>query len=357
AIKTGTTNNGFDGLMMAWNTKYAVGSWVGHHTRNQRLTTFMENLTEPLTRGFMTGALDQLNQQPENWKEPSGIQHLPAYVVRSHVGNSSVEPSPSTDVFPSWYKPKTGGTSRSVTLDKISGRQATNCTPAAAKQTLGGSSAPNSFSVDPFYPPGAGANSSTSSSSGIGSDDVHSCSDDPPTITIVEPSGSCDNSCTITATPFSGTHPLNDSQYQDYPGTVAISVNGKNICTSTNISNGSPVSCNYKPDFNGTGTIKATVTDSVLYQGSDSSTINFSGGGGGGSLSFDSARINNGNNKTNFDWSGGDGPYDVYVTSNPGTILCSSGGHSCSYNNALPPGTPVTVRDDNDDTSDTTVQN
>jgi penicillin-binding protein 1A len=352
AIKTGTTNNGFDGLMMAWNTKYAVGSWVGHHTRNQRLTTFMENLTEPLTRGFMTGALDQLNQQPENWKEPSGIQHLPAYVVRSHVGNSSVEPSPSTDVFPSWYKPKSGVTSRSVTLDKISGRQATNCTPAAAKQNLGGSSAPNSFSVDPFYPPGAGANSSSSSSSGIGSDDVHSCSDDPPTITIT--ASDCNNSCTISATPFAGTHPLHDSQGQDYPGTVAIIVTGQNICTSTNISSGSPVQCNYKPDFNGNGTIKATVTDSVLYQGSASAVVNFSGGGGGGdTLSFDSAERTG--NKTKFDWSGGDGPYDVYLSSNSSVVLCSSNGHNCTYDNPLPDGTAVTVRDSNGETSDASV--
>jgi hypothetical protein len=229
-----------------------------------------------------------------------------------------VEPSPSTDVFPSWYKPKTGGASKSVTLDKISGRQATNCTPSAAKQSLGGNSAPNSYSVDPFYPPGAGANNSSSSNTGIGSDDVHSCSDDPPSITIVEPNGSCDVSCTITATPFAGTHPLNDSQYPDYPGTVTISVNGKNICTKTEVSNGTGVQCNYQPDFNGTGTIKATVTDSVLYQGEDTRKVSFSGGGGGGQ-SFTITRFNTAINWSQVDnansykvyWSGGGNPPDT----------------------------------------------
>ena len=36
AVKTGTTNNSFDGLMMSWNTQFAVGSWVGYHTRTVR---------------------------------------------------------------------------------------------------------------------------------------------------------------------------------------------------------------------------------------------------------------------------------------------------------------------------------
>jgi membrane peptidoglycan carboxypeptidase len=53
AVKTGTTNDGYDGLMTSWSTKYAVVSWVGNHTRHVTLTTSMENLTEPLTRGWM----------------------------------------------------------------------------------------------------------------------------------------------------------------------------------------------------------------------------------------------------------------------------------------------------------------
>ena len=52
AVKTGTTNNGYDGLMTSWSTKYAVVSWVGNHTRNVELNTSMEYLTEPLTRAM-----------------------------------------------------------------------------------------------------------------------------------------------------------------------------------------------------------------------------------------------------------------------------------------------------------------
>src|SRR5581483_90875 len=141
--------------------------------------------------------------------------------------------------------------------------------PALAKQSLSGNAAPNSFSIDVFY-----GGSAASSSPGSGNDDVHNCSDSPPTITITAPSD-CNASCSISATPFAGTHPLNDAQYPQFPGTVTISVNGNQICASSTISDGVPVQCNYNPTFDGSGTISATVTDSVLYQGSDTATANF----------------------------------------------------------------------------------
>ena len=39
SVKTGTTNNNFDGLMTAWSTRYAVASWVGYHTRNKAMNS------------------------------------------------------------------------------------------------------------------------------------------------------------------------------------------------------------------------------------------------------------------------------------------------------------------------------
>jgi membrane peptidoglycan carboxypeptidase len=320
AIKTGTTNNGFDGLMMSWNTQFAVGSWVGYHTRNQALTTFMENLTTPLTRTVMEYSLDSLHTNPVNWTEPSDIQHLPAYVVRGHVGVGSVEPSPSTDIFPSWYKQKSAS-SKSVVLDKVSGKVATSCTPELAKQTLGGSAAPNTYSIDVFYPPGSGGSASSSNGNAGATDDVHKCDDSPPSITIT--ASDCNNSCTISATPFAGTHPLNDSNYPQYPGTVTISVNGSTICTSTTISDGTPIQCNYSPTFSGSGTVTATVSDSILYQGNaDPVTVNFTQGVAG-PQGFTAIIAGS---KTKFSWNGGSAPYTVYnaTTNTPVGGGCNS---------------------------------
>ncbi len=332
AIKTGTTNNGFDGLMMAWNTQYAVGSWVGYHTRNQKLSGFMEDMTIPLTRVFMTQALDALKTKPVNWNEPAGIQHLPAYVVSQHIGLSSVEPSPSTDIYPSWYKPKAAST-QTVTIDKVSGKQATECTPSLAKQTLGGSSAPNAFSVDIFYPPGQTGSTSTGTAAS-GFDDVHSCNDQKPSVNLTVTDNN-DGTYTFTAFVQAGTHPFNDSQYSQYPGTVNFLVNGQQVGTA-NVSDPSDTkSITYTPTSGGEATVSAQVIDSVLYDATDQKTVNFT-------LAAQpptnlQATRNSGTNTVSFTWSGGAAPYTVYrsavngstdsgieVCTSPSTTNCSS---------------------------------
>lgn len=278
AVKTGTTNNSFDGLMMGWNTKYAVGSWVGYHTRDKALSTFMETLTAPLTRDFMLAALDHSNEKAVNWTEPSGIQHLPAYVVRTHVGIGSVEPSPATDLFPSWYKQK-GSSSSSVTIDKVSNKLATNCTPVLAQQKQTGSGNSDQFSSDIFY----GSNASSFNSSL--SDDVHVCSDNPPgTPTVTPNSSTCTvaDDCSFVVTVEQGTHFFNDPQYPQYPGTLNFNVDGqtvKSVALPASACSGTvctiTVIYNPTPDQLGKAlAISASAIDSVLYQSASSPSVN-----------------------------------------------------------------------------------
>lgn len=275
AVKTGTTNNSFDGLMMGWNTKYAVGSWVGYHTRDKALTTFMETLTAPLTRDFMLAALDHSKEKAVNWVEPAGIQHLPAYVVRTHVGIGSVEPSPATDLFPSWYKQK-GASSSSVTMDRVSNKLATRCTPPLAQQKLTGNVNSDQFSSDIFY----GSNSTTANSTL--SDDVHICSDNPPGIpTVTANSATCAvaSDCTFVVTVEQGTHFFNDPQYPQYPGTLNFKVDGqtvKSVALPDSACSGTvctiSVIYNPTPDQQGkTIVITASAVDSVLYESATSS--------------------------------------------------------------------------------------
>ena len=356
AIKTGTTNNGFDGLMMSWNTQFAVGSWVGYHTRNVSLSTFMEVLTTPLARGMMTYALDSLHTTPVSWSQPSGIKTLPAFVVRSHVGVGSIEPGPATDLYPSWYQPKGSSSNASQTTDKVSGKAATSCTPNLAKQTLSGNSAPNSFSIDVFYGLPAGGTSSSSAASG--SDDVHSCSDAKPSITLTAPD-TCTSSCTFTATASQGSHPLNDSQYAQFPGTINFLVNGQVVKTVIfSDSSVTTQSITYTPTSSGSATITAQVIDSVLYDAtSDPVTVNLAPGGGGSSLSNFTAKRVNPNGGTNFNWSGGNGPYTVYASANPSLTLCTANVTSCHISTTLPVNTAVTVKDNSGDTQGTNVSN
>lgn len=268
-IKTGTTNNGFDGLMMGWNTQYAVGSWVGYHNRERALSGFMEYMTAPLTRNMMVAALDKIKTPAVNWQEPPGIQHLPGFVVTSHVGIGSVEPSPSTEIFPSWYKPRSTPSSSSTT-DKVSNKLATDCTPALAKQTASANSSAEKFSTDIFF--GAGA----ASAGNTQSDDVHLCSDAKPAITLTTTDNQ-DGTFTLTATATAGSHPFSDSNYAQFPGTLSFTVDGQVVKTYTDLID-SPSTRSYSyTASSGSHTVTAQVIDSVLYDAtSDSATLIYS---------------------------------------------------------------------------------
>jgi len=276
ALKTGTTNDAKDGLLMGTSSKYAFGVWVGHHTRRVEMTGFMETMTRPIWNGWMTGA--HANISPVNWTEPPGIQKLPAYVVRTHVGNGSVEPSPATELFPAWYKQK-AATSQTTTIDKVSNKLATNCTPELAKQTDSGGGSAERFSADIFYGRGAVA----AGASGV-NDDIHNCSDAKPSISLTVSDGnlnSCENSCTISAAISAGTHAFDDPSRSQFPGTVNFLVNGQVVHTVA-IASGQPLSFTFTPTFDGEGSVTAQVIDSVLYESSETVAVNFEGSGGGG---------------------------------------------------------------------------
>ncbi len=262
--KTGTTNDSKDGLMMMFSTRYAVGTWVGYHNRQKAMSGFMEVMTEPIVKGWMNSIHDNL--QPEERVKPNGIQNLPAFVVTTHVGVASREPSPSTDLFPSWYKqPSKSGNNQKI--DIVSNKLATECTPQRAIKDGGGNS--NTFSVDKFIAGGA-AGSSTEK------DDVHKCDDAKPTITITTKDLVCpDSGCVIGAIVHAGTHPLSSAQFK---GTVNFYIDGQVVNTQSIDSDGT-VSFNYKPDFSGTKSLSAEIIDSVLYDGTDSTTISASNSG------------------------------------------------------------------------------
>jgi membrane peptidoglycan carboxypeptidase len=251
-IKTGTTNDAKDGWMMSVSTKYAAGIWVGHHTGNVEMTGAMENMTQPLLQGWMQGA--HKDQKPVNWTQPSGIKRLPAFVVRSKISNQAeVVPSPAEDIYPSWYQPPKASSGGSQTIDIVSNKVATSCTPELAKKTEGNANA-NSFSADIFKGNVGTANTSAS-------DDIHKCEDEKPELDLTAPS-TCTITCTITVTVTQGTHALSSDAY---PGTVNLLVDGQKVDAKPVSTSPSTVNFTYKPAASGTVTIQAQVVDSVLY--------------------------------------------------------------------------------------------
>jgi hypothetical protein len=249
-------------------------------------------------------------------------------------------PAVSTDIYPSWYKQKSIST-KSQTIDKISNKLATDCTPALAKQTVGGNSTANAFSIDIFYPPGASA-TVTSNADSAATDDVHSCGDSPPVVSVY-----ADASGTITVTATAGTHPFSDSQYPLYPGTLNISVDGQVVKTYTDLT-GSPSTRSFSYSFTpGDHTVSAQIIDSVLYDATDSTTVTGTQPSGS-SINFTSIT------KNNASWSGGSGTYTV---THGGTTLCTTSANSCNFSNPKPSaGDTVTITDTAGDTTTGTVQ-
>ncbi len=331
AMKTGTTNDAKDGWMTGYSTKYSASVWVGFHTRRKEMSGTMENMTQPIWQGWMRAA--HTGQPAQNWQKPASVKTESAYVIRSHVGIGSVEPSPAQDIYPSWYKNTKKQSSAKKTIDRVSNKLATECTPPRAKQELTETDA-SSFSGDTFVDSG-GANTSQQ-------DDVHKCSDQKPTISLtVQKEG---NSYNLIATVGQGTHPISSDKFK---GQVIFSVDGQELPGGTFQINGpgTTVYKNYNPNFSGTKTVTATVVDSVLYDATATSSLS------GTSLTLDSAKQNGAN--TSFSWSGGSGNVTIYRADN-GNSLCSDNDGTCSVSaGSAPPGTQVYARDSQGNQSST----
>ena len=333
ALKTGTTNDAKDGWLTGFSTKYAAAVWVGHHTRRVEMGGFMETMTQPIWGGWMQGAHN--NAQPKAWPKPDGVKTLPAYVVRTHVGVASIEPSPTNDIFPSWYENNKKKSTAKKTIDIVSNKLATDCTPERARKVVSETSA-SSFSGDTFVD-GGGANTSQE-------DDVHKCSDRKPNISL-SISGSSGGPYNLTATVSRGTHPLSSDKFK---GTITFAVGGDTLPGGSYKvdSNGSVTYKSYVPSFSGSKTVTATIVDSVLYDDSDSGTI------AGSSLAI--SAVKNGG-VVDISWSGGSGSVTITNVSNA-TICSGSGSGTCSPSvSDAPVGTAVKMTDSNGKTKTATV--
>jgi membrane carboxypeptidase/penicillin-binding protein PbpC len=257
AMKTGTTNDSKDGWMMGFSTYYAAGVWIGSHTGNEVLRGTMEDATQPIWNNWMKRAHEGLT--PKEREKPATVQTLDAYVIRSHVGIGSVEPSPAKDLFPSWYKQGKKGTAVKRVIDTVSNKLATDCTPERAKKEVTETGA-DIFSGDTFQ---------TGSVATDEKDDLHKCEDVRPTISL-DVSGS-GGSYTFTANFTGGTHAI---------ATVNFLVDGQIIPDGAlSVAPGDASrSVSYSSSDGGTKRVTAEIIDAALYDASDSEDVSFSGG-------------------------------------------------------------------------------
>lgn len=318
ALKTGTTNDAKDAWLVGHTTKYAAGVWAGYYNSQKSMSGSMESMTLPIWQGWMQAV--HRDMPAKEWTKPSTVQTLPAFVIRNHVGFGSVEPSPSTDLYPGWYKGKEAKNVKQ-TIDIITNKLATECTPDLAKKELDGSD-PSSFSADKFV---------TGQANLEEKDDIHQCSDSRPSISASASAASA-GSYSLVATISKGTHPLAGNGDKG-AGKVNFVVNGQVVSSQDIVDGVTTYSASVTPTTSGS-TFYAQVLDSVLYEAtSTTSTI------APISLSFSAGTT------LDFGWTGNSGTGTLYKASD-GSVICVGNGPCGSVPKAsVPKGSNVYVRD------------
>lgn len=348
AMKTGTTNDAKDGWMAGYSTQYAAAVWVGYHNRTVAMSGTMEAMTQPVWQGWMQAAHKEL--KPEDRAKPAGVQTLPAFIVRTNPGLGAVVPSTSTDLFPSWYKGAQKKTGAARTIDIVSNKTATDCTPTRARKEINDAAA-NSFSVDKFVT-GNAATADTSQQ-----DDIHKCTDIRPEITNISTTKN-GSSYHIVATVQQGTHPLTSGQF---PGTLTFSIDGQILTGgSISVTGNGQYAFDYTPNFSGEKTITATIVDSVLYDNIATVNITGSGGGGGsqsgGPLTLNDANRSGASTTVTIKWSGGSGDYTVYRGDNDTAVPGCNGISGTQCTGTIPISvTSVYVKDTSGNISNTEI--
>ncbi|MDQ3065190.1 MAG: hypothetical protein M3Q36_02875, partial [bacterium] len=247
----------------------------------------------------------------------------------------SIEPSPTEDLYPSWYQKK-GDNNERRTIDIVSGKLATECTPELAKSVESGGTA-QQFSGDTFV----GGSATTSNNE---KDDVHQCTDERPSV-VVSVTGD-DGTYTLRANASPGTHPLTSA---DRAGVVNFKVNGQTISGGSVSVSKAASGVTYSPASDGNAAVTAEIIDSVLYS-STSSAVNMNFEASSQlSLSYTAGAVT-----IDFNWSGNKGQVTLFRQDNNDEI-CEGGDCNDVSKISVPSGTTVYAQDNSGTSSPITV--
>ena len=225
AVKTGTTDDFKNNLIVGYSQKVAFGAWMGHHDITK---SFGESFTtEPksiIFQEFMEPYHANLAAaETARWAAPAGIKRVrvnlqTGYAVASGADLDGVTSS-RVDIYPSWYEPVYSPPAEQlIVIDKVTNKLATDCTPLGARQySQGGGIRPEILETDPFYlnwldPIAEALEVTVIIGQTDAVDDLHQCDDRLPQIELAGPDF-CQTSCLLTATITGGTHPLSSVEF------------------------------------------------------------------------------------------------------------------------------------------------
>ncbi len=325
-VKTGTTEKFNDAWTVGFTRDMTAGVWVGNNDNRPMRGLAAADIAAPIWKSYMNALI---NAKPnEAFARADGIKTVTLDRDTGRLPTNGTK-NTTTDIFPSWYVPQSSIDGKSVQIDKVSGKLATECTPDLAKDTAYSNAIlpeitkaenPTQYALwlDGLQKAGLAKGTGDLPTE---SDDVHHCDDTKPAVAISGLSGGGPYSFNVQVT--SGTFTANK-----------LEVYFDDQIISTQVIDGSgtyPVS-GYVPPSTGSHAFKAVVTDEKLYQATDTQTVTVTYAGGSGTFSgtspADGSQFTVGSSIT-FSWTAdtGAGSYTVYVD---GTARGSTSGTSKS---------------------------
>ncbi len=276
AAKTGTSEDYRDAWTIGFTKRVITATWAGNND-NTPMTQAASIVAAPIWNQYMREVTkDDPNEQ---FDRPPGIKQetIDANTGKSPIAGSKLR----TDIFPSWYRVEKAQDSQKATIDIVSGKLATDCTPAGARKEITGSLitaeiAPTDPSYPRWNPPvqvlAASLGYAQGGSIPSEKDDVHQCGDPQPvvSITTTPTTGSTFN---ITAATTQGKFPISQvTFYMD--GDILATQSGSGPTFSTTVTPSA-----------GVHKFSAVVTDSGYYTGTSNSVTTTATGVGGANLS------------------------------------------------------------------------
>lgn len=318
-VKTGTTEQFNDAWTMGFTPDLVAGVWVGNNN-NAPMADAAANIAAPIWKQYMQASIGKTSTTA--FAKPTGIKTV---TLDKQTGRSVTQATinSTVDQFGTWYVPMVSATGKNADIDKVSGKLATECTPPLARQTAYSSAVvPEIPSTDGAFPNWlAGMRARGLSTGGTvlptESDDVHSCSDVKPRVTISGLSGGGPTysfKANVTLGTFGTDKPgTGSARLQVYFDDQVVST--QNVPDSGSYSVG-PITAT----STGSHTIKTVITDTGLYQGTDEQTVNvttMSGGGNGGDFAGKSPASGStvSHITVPFSWTAADGggPYSLFL--------------------------------------------
>ncbi len=271
AAKTGTTEDYKDAWTMGYTKRVVTGVWAGNND-NKPMTQAASIVSAPIWNQYMREVTK--NDPNDQFDRPSGIKEI---TLDANTGKLPADGTKRTrtDIFPTWYNPVKADGSQKATIDTVSGKLATDCTPAAARKEITGALItaevpPNDPSFNRWNPPVQALARSIGYDVGgslpTEKETTHDCGDAKPIVnlTVTPNSGSTFN---LTAGITAGRYGTTKITF--YRDGNAISTQGTGGGTSISTTDIPPA---------GVHNYSAVVEDSALYSGtSNTVTVNASG--------------------------------------------------------------------------------